>query len=143
MSDILHRVGIAAAPGAVFRALATLEGIAGWWITSAEGQPGIVGAEWRFRFATMRVLELQPGKLVRWRCVAGPEEWLGTEICFELRRARRQTWVMFSHRGWQQPGEFMHHCSTKWAVFLLSLKEYVETGAGRPAPHDRKIHVGE
>jgi hypothetical protein len=33
----------------------------------------------------------------------------------------------------------MHHCSTKWAVFLISLKSPVETGKGSPDPHDVKI----
>jgi hypothetical protein len=27
----------------------------------------------------------------------------------------------------------------KWATFLLSLKELVETGHGKPSPHDLKI----
>jgi len=31
----------------------------------------------------------------------------------------------------------------KWAGFLLSLKEYVEEGFGRPAPYDPKVYVGE
>jgi len=39
--------------------------------------------------------------------------------------------------------EFMHHCSTKWAVFLLSLRDWLERSEGRPAPYDIKIHVGD
>jgi hypothetical protein len=27
----------------------------------------------------------------------------------------------------------------KWAIFLLSLKQLVETGEGRPSPNDIKI----
>jgi hypothetical protein len=27
----------------------------------------------------------------------------------------------------------------KWAVFLLSLRDYIETGKGKPSPHDLKI----
>jgi hypothetical protein len=38
------------------------------------------------------------------------------------------------------PVEFMYECSTQWAVFLLSLKSLVETGAGRPYPNGRDIH---
>jgi hypothetical protein len=30
----------------------------------------------------------------------------------------------------------MYHCSTKWATFLVSLKQHVETGTGAPEPHD-------
>jgi len=35
--------------------------------------------------------------------------------------------------------EFMHHCSTKWATFMLSLKQLVETGKGAPSPDDVQI----
>jgi hypothetical protein len=28
------------------------------------------------------------------------------------------------------------HCSAKWAVFLLSLKEILETGQGKASPND-------
>lgn len=30
----------------------------------------------------------------------------------------------------------MYHCSSKWAVFLMSLKTMLETGTGDPAPRD-------
>ena len=50
--------------------------------------------------------------------------------------------TFFKHAGWVEPVEFMHHCSTKWATFLLSLKQLLETGKGRPAPDEVKIYVG-
>jgi hypothetical protein len=80
---------------------------------------------------------------VHWKCTGGPPEWVGTEVTFALEWKRDQTFVMFKHAGWKEPVEFMHHCSTKWAVFLMSLVELVERGSGRPAPHDLKIHVGD
>lgn len=49
------------------------------------------------------------------------------------------TLILFGHRNWREPVEFMAHCSMKWAVFLLSLRQLVETGQGRPAPEDLKI----
>jgi len=33
----------------------------------------------------------------------------------------------------------MHHCGTRWAVFLMSLESLVETGRGAPDPRDVKI----
>jgi hypothetical protein len=33
----------------------------------------------------------------------------------------------------------MHHCSTKWAIYLMSLKSLVETGKGTPNPNDPHI----
>ena len=51
--------------------------------------------------------------------------------------------VLFEHEGWAEPVEFMHHCSTKWAVFLLSLKDWIERSEGRPHPYDIKLHPGD
>ena len=47
--------------------------------------------------------------------------------------------VMFAHTGWREAVPFMNHCSTKWATFLMSLKQLVETGSGQPAPHDVQV----
>jgi hypothetical protein len=33
------------------------------------------------------------------------------------------------------------HCSLGWAIFLLSLKEFVETGKGRPYPYDMPVNM--
>src|SRR5690349_12585279 len=37
MPDILHRVGINAKPDKVFAALTTIEGLRGWWVSTASG----------------------------------------------------------------------------------------------------------
>ena len=47
--------------------------------------------------------------------------------------------MLFEHAGWSEPVEFMHHCSTKWATYLMSLKSSLETGTGAPHPRDVKI----
>ena len=80
----------------------------------------------------MKVLELDPAERVLWQVVDGPEEWIGTKISFDLKQEGDWTIVLFKHQGWKEPVEFMHHCSTKWAVFLLSLKSLLETGKGAP-----------
>jgi hypothetical protein len=87
----------------------------------------------------MKVLEAQPAERVLWEVIDGPEEWVGTQISWELRTEGDFTIVVFAHSGWREPVEFMHHCSTKWATFLLSLKSLLETGAGAPAPNDVRI----
>jgi hypothetical protein len=39
--------------------------------------------------------------------------------------------LLFTHAEWREPDEFIHHCSTKWAYFLLGLKAWLEgVGAG-------------
>lgn len=142
MPDILHRVGIGAPPGRVFAALGTIEGLRGWWVSEAAGDAA-AGGTVDFGFCKMQVLEATPEKRVRWRCVSGPDEWVGTEVSFALSWRDGQTFVLFAHSGWREPVEFMHHCSTKWATFLLSLRDLVESSQGRPAPRDLKIHVGD
>ena len=87
----------------------------------------------------VKVLELQPAKRVLWQVVEGPAEWIGTKISFDLKQESDYVIVLFKHQGWKEPVEFMHHCSTKWAIFLMSLKALVETGKGAPDPHDLKI----
>ena len=89
----------------------------------------------------MKVLESVPNRLVRWQCVGGPDEWVETSVTFDLSWKDEQTFVLFSHANWKEPVEFMHHCSTKWATFLPSLRDALERAAGHPAPRDVKIHV--
>jgi uncharacterized protein YndB with AHSA1/START domain len=147
MVDILHRVGIKSSPDAVYKALATREGVAGWWTNNTQGESK-VGGLLKFSFSAggseiggfeMKVLELQPAKRVLWQVVGGPEEWIGTKISFGLKQESDYAIVLFKHQGWKEPVEFMHHCSTKWAIFLMSLKSLVETGKGAPNPNDVKI----
>ena len=62
-----------------------------------------------------------------------------TTIDWRLSRSDGFTIVHFTHEGWAEPVEFLSHCSTKWAVFLLSLKALIETGTGSPSPDDVPI----
>jgi uncharacterized protein YndB with AHSA1/START domain len=143
MVDILHKVGIrTSSPRQVYDALTTVDGLAGWWTDDTKGS-GEVGGVLQFRFPPggfdMEVVEASPAERVSWRVVDGPEEWVGTTIDWDLRQDGDYTVVLFTHQGWKEPVEFMHHCSTKWGSYLLSLKALVETGTGAPSPHDVKI----
>ncbi len=142
MVDILHRVGALASPEKVYEALTTVDGLAGWWTEDTDGDSD-VGGVIRFRFLPggfdMKVLEAKPAELVLWEVVDGPEEWIGTRVRFELKRQGDFTIVLFRHEGWKEQVEFMYNCSTKWAVYLMSLKKLAETGKGDPSPRDVQI----
>ncbi|HZS40304.1 MAG TPA: SRPBCC domain-containing protein [Polyangia bacterium] len=139
-------MGVHSTAEKVYEAIATLDGLSHWWIIGTSGDPK-VGGTIRFRpdggGFDMKVVESKPGELVKWKCVGGPDEWIGTELSFRLVSKEGQVFVLFAHAGWKEPVEFMHHCSTKWATFLLSLKNWIERGEGRPFPYDLKIHVGD
>lgn len=146
--NILHRVGIKSSLDEVYKALSTREGLAAWWTTNTQGGSKVGGAL-QFRFSAdgkelggfdMKVLELQPAKSLLWQVVTGPEEWIGTKISFDLKHEGEYCIVLFKHQDWKEPVEFMHHCSTKWAIYLMSLKSLVETGKGSPNPNDVRIY---
>jgi uncharacterized protein YndB with AHSA1/START domain len=143
MADILHRIGVeASTPQKVYDALTTLDGLSGWWAENTSGETGLGGVI-KFRFRPggfdMKVAKLDPGRLVRWEVVDGPDEWVGTHVQWDLRQEGDYTIVLFKHEGWREPVEFMHHCSTKWGTFLMSLKQWLETGEGAPDPRDVQI----
>ena len=145
--DILHKVGIKAPTlNDVYKALTTIEGLSGWWTSDTQGESK-VGGVLQFRFYAggfdMKVLELHPDRHVRWEVVDGPTEWIGTQVSFDLKQQGDWTIVLFKHQGWKEPVEFMHHCSTKWGTFLVSLKSLLETGEGAPFPNDIKIDSWE
>jgi uncharacterized protein YndB with AHSA1/START domain len=147
MLDILHKVGVkASTSAAVYKALTTLDGLSGWWTTQT-GSNGKVGGVIELRFGLggidMKVLELIPDTRVVWEVVAGPAEWLGTTVSFDIAQDGDWNLVRFKHKGWKEQVDFMHHCSTKWGVFLLSLKSFLETGKGAPAPNEIKLDSWE
>lgn len=143
MVDILHKVGIKSSEKEVYNAIATPQGLAAWWTDDVRGDAKAGGAlHFQFGergFFDMKVLETDPGKRVVWQVTDGPQEWIGTKVIWDLKPGDGHTVVLFKHEGWPEPVEFMHHCSTKWAVFLLSLKALLETGKGSPYPHDVKV----
>jgi uncharacterized protein YndB with AHSA1/START domain len=147
MFEILHRVGIKAPLSRVYEALSTPEGVAAWWTRDTTGgrKAGeIVVTKFYADGALLgsfdlRIVEADPASRFAWQVVEGPPEWLQTTITFDLKREDGFTVILFKHSGWKEPGEFMHHCSTKWATFLMSLKSYVETGGGQPSPDDVRI----
>jgi uncharacterized protein YndB with AHSA1/START domain len=142
MADILHLVSIDSTPDKVFGALSERRGLAGWWTEDVAAEPK-VGTVAMFRFGEhggcdMEIVALEPDRLVRWHCVAhlSGDEWIGTELTFDLRAEKGATVVRFSHRGWPEAGDFFRFCSTRWALYLVSLKNLVETGKGNPWPRD-------
>jgi uncharacterized protein YndB with AHSA1/START domain len=142
VADIQHKLQINAPKEKVYRALATIDGLAGWWTstTSGESAPGKT-IDFRFNqhVARMRVDELERNKSVAWTCVDETGDWRDTRIKFDLTEEDGRTTLRFSHARWKEANDLMAHCSMKWATFLLSLRELAEGGKGRPFPYDLSI----
>ncbi|MCH5719511.1 SRPBCC family protein [Niabella hibiscisoli] len=143
MADILHRIAVKTRDiTAVHHTLTTLEGLRGWWTEDTTGEPGTVEGIIAFRFMAggfdMRVKTVTQN-LVEWEVVAGEPQWIGSVIRWELKQVDDYVVILFKHEGWKEATEFMHHCSTKWAIFLMSLKDLIEKLKGSPNPRDVKI----
>ncbi len=145
MPDIRHRVEISASPEAVFKAVATKEGLSNWWTRDGVRGDSSEGSKLEFYFgspdpaAVMEVTGMKSDRQIAWSCVEGESEWVGTKLTFDLTPKDATTVVLFTHADWRSPSEFMAHCSARWAYFLLSLKSYVEVGKGTPSPEDLKF----
>ena len=141
MADIYHQVGVRTDIEKAYRALTTLDGLSGWWTktTGDTVESGRLNFHFKDIDIEMSIIQLKPVNKVAWQCTEKEGEWKDTTITFDLEQAEDQVFVNFSHRSWAAQTSLCAHCSTKWAVFLLSLKDYLETGKGQPFPND--VHV--
>ncbi len=144
MPNICHTFSTNAPREKIMAALTTLGGLQGWWTETTSGDPK-KGGTLIFRFGDngafeMVVKENRDG-FVLWEVTKGPAEWVGTQLEFKVIDDEGQNRMMFRHIGWADDAPFFHHCSTKWATFLLSMRDMVESGKGRPFPNDLKIEA--
>lgn len=143
MADILHLIKINAARERVYQAITTAEGIRQWWTRDVD-LDSKAGGHGEFRFAAgtritkVRIEELKPFFRAVWKPLAAPiPAWLDTKIEFELNAEEdNSTTLRFSQCGFKQTDDLFAMVNTAWAVFLISLKEYLETGKGTPHPGD-------
>jgi uncharacterized protein YndB with AHSA1/START domain len=142
MKSINHRLMIAAHAKQVYAALTTEEGLSGWWSPETKAKPE-VGTVATFAFddiifKEMQIEELKPLRLVKWLCLKGWPDWIGTTITFELEPHENGTELIFHHDGWKEITPGFASCGYDWAMFLRSLKFLCETGKGFPYPDQYK-----
>jgi len=145
MSAFCYETQIAKSPADVYAALTTKQGIQGWWTPDCD-VPSQVGDLLKVRFGEMfhtyEIKSLLPYEEVTWNCVehfhnmpglTKFDEWVGTRLSFRLLALEEGTQLLFEHEGLTEQLECYPHCSERWPFFLgVSLKEYVETGTGKP-----------
>lgn len=138
MATILLRMPVDAEAKAVYEGLATSEGVSGWWSNHTSGPDG-VGSTMKVAFPDVpmtfdfEVSAEQPGERVSWRCLAGPPEWIGTDISFDIQaNDDENTSVLFSHEGWATTEESFPFIAYSWAQILPRLKRLAESGTPDP-----------
>jgi uncharacterized protein YndB with AHSA1/START domain len=142
MKSIYHQLKIEAPVEKVYEALTTQKGLSGWWTPETTAKPE-AGSIVRFAFGPnyfkeMKIEELQPNKKVKWICINGYEDWIGTTITFEIQSIDKGTSLLLHHDGWKEYTQGFAACSYDWAIFLRSMKFLCETGKGLPYPDHYK-----
>jgi uncharacterized protein YndB with AHSA1/START domain len=167
MPNIHHEVLIGASVEKVYNAITSQEGLSAWWTpgTSAKAEVGSVAS---FPFGPkyhkeMKIIELDPNKQVKWNCIAGVDQWIGTALTFTLlggdkrslqneryelggqleqqENFEKGTLVIFHHDNWKAYSDMYAECNYTWGQFLRSLKLLCETGKGRPYPYQHRTDL--
>jgi len=165
MPNIRHELIIGATAQSVYKAITSQEGLSGWWTPDTDVKPELdsilrfsFGPEY---FKTMKITELKPMEFVKWNCIHGAQEWIGTTISFQLYPGDREsllqshpeatgqiqqqrngdgiTLLKFAHDDWKEYSAMYAECNYTWGQFLRSLKLLCETGKGQPWPHQHSI----
>ena len=136
MASIDHMFHIAAPLEKVFKAITSIEGLQNWWTTGAVGDTK-VGGQITFPFTdeaqcVMNVHSKENNKTLIWKCIEGPDDWIGTELSFDLAPVSGKIRVRFIHDGWKQQNDFFANCNFAWGKYLQSLRLLCETGKGAP-----------
>ncbi|GAB3808960.1 hypothetical protein GCM10028798_35940 [Humibacter antri] len=118
--------------------------VSGWW-GRITGSTTSVGDEFVYvvpglHYSGFRVTELEPARRIAWLVtgsyldfVDDQQEWNGSTVRFDIRDAGGSTEIVFTHEGLRPEGECYGACSNAWSMYVrLSLKEFIETGEGRP-----------
>ena len=118
----------------VFEALTTINGLKHWWTTDTEGDSS-AGGIIKFRFADaggpdMKVSEINPFDMVKWECIESPHGWKGHLFSFKLDENEGKTRIRFSHDGFIDNGDPIAMCTTGWARYMESLRQYCQNGKG-------------
>lgn len=141
MPDVLLEVPIAATPDQVYEAITDPEGLSRWWTPEVVAQPEVGSiAEFTFRggpagrfVVKIEIATLEPGCKVYWTVTEDMfPDWVGTHITWDLTPIDNGTKVRFGHRDYASTEGSFARVGYSWAWYLTSLKDYLETGNGRP-----------
>lgn len=144
MANVRHRVGIQARPGDIFQALVRPDRLTGWWATKATGEAvenGTLDLEFTgLTHLVFRITKRVEDRHLTLTNIDGPDIWIGSELRFDLEQSSAQVYVTLLHEKPEADDDSFLYFNTKWPLFLISLKEFIETGTGKPFPNDVRIN---
>jgi len=131
-------------PEAVFDAI---NNVRGWWSGEVQGDTDTLGAAFSYRvpevhYSKQKITEFVPHKRVVWHVteaelafIKDKDEWIGTDIVFEIAKKGGKTEVRFTHAGLVPPFECYDACSNAWGLLVGgNLRNLITTGKAQPSP---------
>lgn len=110
-----------------------------WWTENLTGDSAQMGDEFSVQFGDVhyskqKLIELIPDEKVVWLVTEGSlnfvenkEEWVNTQILFELENVGDKTQITFTHKGLIPQIECYSACSNAWTEYIQDrLKEAIE-----------------
>jgi len=95
MPNIHHELLIGASAEEIYNAITNQDRLSAWWTPGVNAKPEVDSVA-RFPFGSdyfkeMKITELKPSRLVKWTCLKGEGEWVGTHLSFELAEGNKQS----------------------------------------------------
>ena len=136
MNDFTTTFTVDASPEQVFDAI---NDVRAWWTGDIEGATSALGDVFTYTHApqhrsVQRITESVPGERVVWHVddaeltfVDDRDEWIGTDITFDIAPASGGTELRFSHIGLTPGVECYDACSNAWGSYINgSLRKLIE-----------------
>ncbi len=135
--DYRREIAVHAPVERLFDAIATPDGVRGWWTRLVSGSSGTLRLEFEGvdEHIDLRVVASQRTTAVEWSVIehTSLDDWAGTTIRFEVSPAGTGTSTLaFQHVGLSPKLECYNQCAAGWDHFLDSLVAFAERGEGAP-----------
>ena len=131
MAIIYHQILIKASRAKIYEVLTAQDGMSLWLGPDCAVKPQVgfinefgIGNQARYR---MKVIHLQPGYSVEWKCVNQHDDWSGTQLSFHLADKGEFTCLDFKQSGFVTESEVYAATNYQWANLLTLLKHVCET----------------
>ena len=132
MYHIYHNIKIDARIDKVFDCCTNPIHINNWWTKQCSGIPEL-GEEYMFWFAPeydwrAKVSDLKREEEVAFTFYKADVDWTDTMLSFLVEEREEYTLLHLRHSNWKRDNEHFGRTNYCWAMYLLSLKRYVENG---------------
>jgi hypothetical protein len=122
----------------------------GWWSEEIDGSTDSLDETFFYHYkdihlCKIKLIEMVAGKKLVYKVVENEfnfvkdkTEWVDTKLIFNISSDDGRTKINFTHEGLVPDYECYQVCNDAWSGYIgTSLKDFIETGKGKPNPKDK------